>query len=77
MARTPLDLSKLRLETRLPHAGRDRTRSEGGVNPPIQRATTPLIDDTDDLYKELNATGNLRRLGLFIDCMRRTGPSSA
>jgi cysteine-S-conjugate beta-lyase len=50
MASAPLDLSKLRLETRLAHAGRDRTRSEGGVNPPVQRATTLLIDDTDDLY---------------------------
>lgn len=44
------DLSKLRLETRLALAGRDPKRSEGGVNPPVQRATTLLIDDTDDLY---------------------------
>jgi cystathionine beta-lyase len=50
MARTPLDLSKLRLETRLAHAGRDRARSEGAVNPPVHRATTLLIDDADDLY---------------------------
>ncbi len=50
MARPPLDFSKLRFETRLAHAGRDRTRSEGAVNPPVQRATTLLIDDTDDLY---------------------------
>lgn len=50
MAREPLDLSKLRLETRLAHAGRDRTRSEGAVNPPVHRATTLLIDDVDDLY---------------------------
>jgi cystathionine beta-lyase len=50
MARPPLDLSKVRLETRLAHAGRDRSRSEGAVNPPVHRATTLLIDDTDDLY---------------------------
>jgi cystathionine beta-lyase len=50
MARTPPDLNKLRLETRLAHAGRDRTRSEGAVNPPVHRATTLLIDDVDDLY---------------------------
>lgn len=50
MARPPLDLSKLRWETRLAHAGRDRARSEGAVNPPVHRATTLLIDDTDDLY---------------------------
>lgn len=50
MARPPLDLSKLRFETRLAHAGRDRTRSEGAVNPPVHRATTLLIDDADDLY---------------------------
>lgn len=30
-------------------------------------------DDTDELYKELNATGNLYRLGLFLDAMRRDG----
>ncbi len=50
MAGEPLDLSKLRLETRLAHAGRDRARSEGAVNPPVHRATTLLIDDVDDLY---------------------------
>jgi len=50
MARQPLDLSKLRLETKLAHAGRDRTRSEGAVNPPVHRATTLLIDAADDLY---------------------------
>lgn len=50
MARAPLDFSKLRLETRLAHAGRDRARSEGAVNPPVHRATTLLIDDVDDLY---------------------------
>lgn len=50
MAKPPLDLSKLHFETKLAHAGRDRTRSEGAVNPPVQRATTLLIDDADELY---------------------------
>jgi len=59
MARAPLDLSKLRLETRLAHAGRDRTRSEGAVNPPVHRATTLLIDDADDLYGGPNKTYGL------------------
>ncbi len=56
MARVPLDLSNLRLETRLAHAGRDRTRSEGAVNPPVQRATTLLMDDVDDLYGDAKKT---------------------
>lgn len=50
MAKPPRDLSKFKLETRLALAGRDASRSEGGVNPPIHRATTLLIPDTDDLY---------------------------
>ena len=39
-----------RLETQLAHAGRARGRTEGAVNPPVQRATTLLIDAVDDLY---------------------------
>jgi len=50
MANNRPDMSKLRLETRLTHAGRDAARSEGAVNPPIHRATTLLIEDADDLY---------------------------
>lgn len=50
MASQPRDLSKLRLETRLILAGRNPARFEGALNPPVQRATTLLIDDTDDLY---------------------------
>lgn len=50
MAKLPADLSKLSLATRLAMAGRDTARSEGGVNPPVQRATTLLIGDTNDLY---------------------------
>lgn len=44
------DLGKLQLETRVVLAGRDPARFEGAVNPAIHRATTLLIDDTDDLY---------------------------
>lgn len=45
------DLSKLRLETRLAHAGRGPGRYDGAVNPPVQRATTILLTDADDLYE--------------------------
>ncbi len=50
MAGKDLDLSKLRVETRLALAGRDTTRHDGAVNPAIHRATTLVIDDTADLY---------------------------
>jgi cystathionine beta-lyase len=38
------------LGTRLVHAGRDPKRADGAVNPPIHRASTLLLDDTDDLF---------------------------
>src|SRR5690606_35569906 len=44
------DLSKYALETRLALAGREPARNDGAVNPPIQRASTLIIDDTRDLY---------------------------
>ncbi len=44
------DLSKYRLETRLALAGRDPARFDGAVNPPIQRATTLILPEVDDLY---------------------------
>lgn len=50
MSRAQLDFSKLHLETRLAMAGRDPARFEGAVNPAIHRATTLLIEDSDDLY---------------------------
>ena len=50
MAGKDLDLSKLRVETRLALAGRDTTRHDGAVNPAIHRATTLVIEDTADLY---------------------------
>jgi cystathionine beta-lyase len=50
MAGKDLDLSKLRVETRLALAGRDPSRHDGAVNPAIHRATTLVIDDTADLY---------------------------
>jgi cystathionine beta-lyase len=50
MARKDLDLSKLRVETRLALAGRDPARHDGAVNPAIHRATTLVIEDTGDLY---------------------------
>lgn len=56
MSKPPIDLSKLRLETRLALAGRDHRRSEGAVNPAVHRATTLLFDDPDDLYGKTNKT---------------------
>ncbi|HVK81104.1 MAG TPA: cystathionine beta-lyase [Verrucomicrobiae bacterium] len=50
MAGKDLDLSKLRVETRLALAGRDSARHDGAVNPAIHRATTLVIEDTGDLY---------------------------
>lgn len=49
------DLSKLRVETRLAHAGRaHRGRAGAGdgvpVNPALERATTLLFEDTESLY---------------------------
>jgi cystathionine beta-lyase len=50
MARKPLDLSPLHPETRLALAGRDPGGSEGGVNPPVQHASTIVIEDAADLF---------------------------
>ncbi len=59
MAYKKPDLSKFRLETRLALAGRDPSRFEGAVNPAVQRATTLLIDDADDLYNTPRQTYGL------------------
>ncbi|HVY02946.1 MAG TPA: cystathionine beta-lyase [Caulobacterales bacterium] len=50
MARKPLDLSTLHPETRLALTGRDPGGSEGGVNPPVQHASTIVIEDAADLF---------------------------
>ncbi len=50
MSTTSSDRSKLRWETRLALAGRDRARNAGGVNPPVHHATTLLLEDVDELY---------------------------
>ncbi len=50
MSKLPIDLSKLQLETRLAHAGRDPTRSDRAVNPAIHRATTLITDKVGELY---------------------------
>lgn len=47
---TGRDLSKYQLETRLALAGRDPARFDGAVNPPIQRATTLILPEVDNLY---------------------------
>jgi cystathionine beta-lyase len=53
------DLSRFHIETRLAHAGRDSQRFEGAVNPPIQRATTIILSDADDLYDRPTKTYGL------------------
>src|SRR5690349_24585219 len=44
------DLSKLKVETRLAHAGRNASGKGAPVNPPLHRATTLLFEDTETLY---------------------------
>lgn len=56
MAKPPLDLSQFKIETRLALAGRNHARSEGAVNPAVQRATTLVFDDPDDLYGKPHKT---------------------
>ncbi|MEQ1618496.1 MAG: cystathionine beta-lyase [Terricaulis sp.] len=50
MAKRGPSNSQFRLETRLALAGRDLSRNEGAVNPPLQRATTLLQSDAGELY---------------------------
>lgn len=58
------DLSKYRLETRLGLAGRDPARQDGAVNPPLHRATTLILDDTDLLYGGRNKTYALEGMAI-------------
>ncbi|MBS0385531.1 MAG: cystathionine beta-lyase [Proteobacteria bacterium] len=44
------DLSKLHVETRFVHAGRNAPGNGVIVNPPLQRATTLLFEDAETLY---------------------------
>jgi cystathionine beta-lyase len=48
---TRRDLDGLRLETKLALAGRDPKRFGGAVNPPIERATTLVLEEVEDLYE--------------------------
>lgn len=50
MTKRNIDTSKLRPQTRLALAGRDPARFDGAVNPAIHRASTLVIEDTNDLY---------------------------
>lgn len=38
-------------ETRLVHAGRDPKVDNGGVNPPVQRASTVLLETAEDMFR--------------------------
>lgn len=50
MSKSGGDRSKYKLETRLALAGRDPARNDGAINPPIQRASTLVIENADELY---------------------------
>jgi cystathionine beta-lyase len=39
-----------RPDTRIAHSGRDRKLTAGGVNPVVQRASTVLVEKSEDLY---------------------------
>lgn len=56
MSKPPIDLSALRVETRLALAGRDHARNERAVNPAVHRATTLVFDDPEDLYGKPHKT---------------------
>ncbi len=56
MAKRPLDPRQLSWETRLSLAGRAPARFDGAVNPPVHRASTLIISDTDDLYNTTKKT---------------------
>ena len=45
-------MTRFRIATDLTLAGRDRVRNEGGVNPPVQRVSTLILDRVDDLYDD-------------------------
>jgi cystathionine beta-lyase len=64
MAKKGLDLSKLHPETRAALAGRDPASSEGAVNPPVQHASTIILDKTADLYSGSKQTYARQGMGV-------------
>jgi cysteine-S-conjugate beta-lyase len=55
---------KQRLRTKLVQAGRDQHGAEGGVNPPIQRASSLLFDSVEALYANDQRTYGLDGMGV-------------
>ncbi len=55
MAKKP-SADHLHPDTRLTLAGRDPSRHDGAVNPPVHHASTIVLDDTDTLYDAPNKT---------------------
>lgn len=43
-------LEHLHVETRLTLAGRDPSKQDGAINPPVHHASTLVLDNADDLY---------------------------
>lgn len=56
--------SNQRLETIVAHAGRDATRFEGAVNPPVHRASTIILPDADELYDTPRKTYGLQGMAV-------------
>lgn len=50
MAERPGKQKAGKLGTRMAHAGRDRTKTGGVVNPPVQRGSTVLVEKASQLY---------------------------
>lgn len=57
-------MKRYRLATTLVRAGRDRARGEHTVNPPIQRASTIILDRVDQLYDDDIKTYGLEGMGV-------------
>jgi cystathionine beta-lyase len=68
MAKPPVDLAALRLETRLVLAGRGLS-SSGAVNPPVERASTVVIPTVEGLYGEDKRTYGLEGMAVH-DALR-------
>lgn len=64
MAGKPIDLSKLRPETRAVLAGRDPARFDGAVSPAVHHASTLIIPSVNDLYNTPKKTYALEGMAI-------------
>jgi cystathionine beta-lyase len=63
MAKKPLS-EHLHPDTRLTLAGRDPSRQDGAINPPVHHASTIILDDVDALYGAPNKTYALEGMAI-------------